>query len=268
MSASRKTLSHLTPVADQIQECISSIRKEPAEAQHRLALAQLYMATRDWQKASDQLERAAQLAPACIPLATAYREVIRCELFREQVFAGTRLPSMPEAAPGWLSMLASALHQQALGELEQAAQIRAQAFEEAEACSFDVDDQPATWLADADSRLGPVCELFMDREYHWVPFSQIAVLETQAPEDLRDLFWLPCSVQMRDGQSFSALMPCRYPQDLPADEDDILLCRKTAWRDAGQDTWLGSGQKVLVTDSGEFPALSVRSIVNTTSSSD
>lgn len=268
MSVSRKSLNHETPVAEQIQECISSIRKEPAEVKHRVALAQLYMAARDWQKASDQLERAAQLAPVCMPLAAAYRETIRCEMLRDQVFAGARLPSMPDAAPRWLSALASALHQQALGGLEQAAQIRSQAFEEAEACRFEVDGKPATWLADADSRLGPVCELFMDQEYHWVPFSDIAVLETQAPEDLRDLFWLPCSVQMRDGQSFSALMPCRYPQDLPEEEDALLLCRKTGWRDAGQDIWLGSGQKVLVTDSDEFPALSVRRIVNHELSSD
>ena len=169
---------------------------------------------------------------------------------------------MQASAPGWLSLLASALHQQALNNLEQAAHIRTQAFDAAEACSFEINGQPAAWLADGDSRLGPVCELFMDREYHWVPFSDIAVLETEAPEDLRDLFWLPCRVQLLDGQSFSALMPGRYPQDLAVDEDDILLCRKTQWRDAGQDTWLGMGQKLLMTDSGEFPVLSIRSIVN------
>lgn len=267
MLPNRKQLNHDIPLTDQIQECISSIRQEPAEVKHRVALAQLYMATRDWQKASDQLERAAQLAPACIPLAAAYREAIGCEIFRDQVFAGARLPSMLDAAPRWLNILASALHQQA-NDPEQSAHLRSQAFDEAEACSFEINGQSATWLADADSRLGPVCELFMDREYHWVPFSDISVLETEAPEDLRDLFWLPCSVQMRDGQSFSALLPCRYPQNLPEDEDDILLCRKTDWRDAGQGTWLGSGQKVFVTDSDEFPALSVRRIVNKELSSD
>lgn len=263
MLPSRKPLNHGMPVADQIQECMSSIRKEPAEEKHRVALAQLYMATREWKKASDQLERAAQLAPACIPLAAAYGEAIRCEMIRGEVLAGQRLPAMPASAPGWLSLLASALQQQAMNDLEQAAQLRAQAFDAAEACSFEINGQPAAWLADGDSRLGPVCELFMERECHWLPFSDIAVLETEAPEDLRDLFWLPCRVQLVDGQSFSALLPSRYPQDLAVDEDDILLCRKTQWRDAGQDTWLGMGQKLLVTDSGEFPVLSVRSIVNT-----
>lgn len=262
MSSSQKALNHDIPITDQIQECISSIRKEPAEVKHRVALAQLYMATREWQKAADQLERAAQLSPSCIPLAAAYNEAIRCEMLRCQVLAGERLPTIPESAPGWLSMLASALHQQALNNLELAAQARSQAFDQAEACSFEINGQPAAWLADADSRLGPVCELFMNGEYHWIPFSNIAVLEMEAPVDLRDLFWLPCSVQMTDGQSFSALIPCRYPEGPSADEDDVLLCRKTDWHDAGENTWVGAGQKILVTDSDEFPVLSVRRVLN------
>ena len=264
MLASRKALNHHIPVAHQIRDCISSIRKEPAEEKHRVALAQLYMATRDWQKASDQLERAAQLAPACIPLAAAYCEAIRCEVVRGKVLAGERQPAVSDSAPDWVSMLVSALQPQALNEVEQAARIRSQAFDEADACSFEVNGQPAAWLADADSRLGPVCELFMNGEYHWVPFADIAVLQMEPPEDLRDLFWLPCSVQLLDGQSFSALMPCRYPQDLLAEDDDLLLCRKTQWRDAGPDAWLGAGQKVFVTDRGEFPVLSVRSMANKT----
>ena len=264
MLPNRKPLNHHIPVADQIQDCMASIRKEPAEVKHRVALAQLYMATREWHKASAQLERAAQLAPACIPLAAAYGEAMRCESLRDEVFAGTRLPTMPASAPGWLNQLASALQQQASNDLEQAAQVRAQGLDTAPACGFEVNGQPAAWLADADSRLGPVCELFMEREYHWLPFADIAVLEAEAPEDLRDLFWLPCSVQLLDGQSFSALMPARYPQDPASDEDDsILLCRMTQWRDAGQDTWLGSGQKLLVSDNDEFPMLSIRRLVNT-----
>lgn len=261
MSVSR-ILNHDTPVVEQIQECISSIRREPAAVTRRVALAQLYMAVRDWQKAADQLERAAQLAPACIPLATAYREAIRCEMFRDQVFAGARVPSVSDAAPRWLNSLASALHQQALGELEQAAQIRAHAFAEAETCRFHVDEQPATWLADADSRLGPVCELFMHGQYHWIPFTSIATLAMEAPVDLRDLFWAPCSVQLLDGQAFHALLPCRYPADQSEEEDDLLLGRRTQWRDLGADTWIGGGQKILIGDDREFPILTVRSIVN------
>ena len=154
---------------------------------------------------------------------------------------------MPDAAPRWLSALASALHQQALDGLEQAAQIRSQAFEDAEACRFEVDGKPATWLADADSRLGPVCELFMDQEYHWVPFSDIAVLETQAPEDLRDLFWLPCSVQM------TALVQCPDALSLSAGSAGRGRCPPAVSQDrlarCGAGHLARVSQKVLVTDS-------------------
>lgn len=260
---SQKALNHDLPVADQIQECISSIRKDPADVKYRVALSQLYMATRQWQKASDQLERAAQIAPACLPLAAAYNEAIRCEMLRSRVFTGERSPTIQESAPGWLKMLTSALREQASNNLEQATQMRNQAFDEAAVCRFEVDGQSVAWLADADSQLGPVCELFMDGDYHWIPFSGIAALKLEAPMDLRDLFWMPCSVQLVDGQAFHALMPSRYPDNQAADSDDnALLCRKTEWHEIGHETWIGVGQKTLIADNAEFPILSVRSVVN------
>ncbi|SDT88585.1 type VI secretion system accessory protein TagJ [Halopseudomonas salegens] len=262
MQSTRKILNHEMPLAEQIEETVSTIRKEPAEVKHRVALAQLYMASRQWQQATAQLERAAQLAPACMPLAAAYNEAIRCEMLRNKVLAGESLPAMLDGAPAWVNTLASALHLLSLNDVAQAAQMRDDAFDAAQACRFEINGQAAEWLADADSRLGPVCELFMNGAYYWVPLSDIAELEAEAPVDLRDLFWLPCSVKLVDGQAFSALMPCRYPDEDGQGGDDTLLCRKTEWQELGSDTWVGLGQKIFVSDSGEFPALSVRSLVN------
>lgn len=262
MSLSNKTLDHGMPIIEQIQESMAAIRKSPAEARHRVALAQLYMASREWQKAVAQLECAATLSPACIPLAGAYTQAIECEQLREKVLSGERSPEMFETAPGWFATLLSALHALAKGDSVKAADLRERAFDEAEVCAVEINDEPALWLADADSRLGPICELFVEGKYHWVPFSDISMLEADAPQDLRDLFWLPCHVKMRDGRSFSALMPCRYPGQCTTESDDILLCRRTEWVDAGEGGWVGAGQKLLITDKGEYSMLALRSLVN------
>lgn len=262
MLPNRKALDHEMQIADQIQECMSSIRKEPTEIKHRVALAQLYMASRQWSQASAQLERAAHISPSCIPLAGAYCEAIRCEMLREKVFAGERLPATLESAPNWVNTLASCLQLLAANNLDEATQMREQAFDEADACPVEIDGQPGAWISDADSRLGPVCELFMDGDYYWVPFSSIARLDAEPPTDLRDLIWLPCAVQLTNGQNVHALMPARYPGEQDLHDEDALLCRKTGWTEIDNDAWAGSGQKVLISDNGEYPILSIRTLVN------
>ena len=37
--------------------------------------------------------------------------------------------------------------------------------------------------------------------------------------------------------------------------------RKTDWRDGGESFFIGDGQRLLATDSGEFPLLEVQTIV-------
>jgi type VI secretion system protein ImpE len=39
-----------------------------------------------------------------------------------------------------------------------------------------------------------------------------------------------------------------------------VLARKTDWTDLGDDFYLGSGQRMLATDAGEYPLLDVRTI--------
>jgi type VI secretion system protein ImpE len=38
------------------------------------------------------------------------------------------------------------------------------------------------------------------------------------------------------------------------------MARGTTWHDVGEDTWLGSGQRMWVTDQGDYAQLDVRCI--------
>ena len=53
-------------------------------------------------KALEQLQLCAQLDPSCEPMARAYREAIRCEVLRAEVFAGKKSPfSWASPRNGW-----------------------------------------------------------------------------------------------------------------------------------------------------------------------
>ena len=52
------------------------------------------------------------------------------------------------------------------------------------------------------------------------------------------------------------MIPTRYPGCEASEDGQILMARKTEWRDLGDDRWAGLGQRVLVTDAGEVTCLS------------
>ncbi len=114
------------------------------------------------------------------------------------------------------------------------------------------------WLMDGDARLGPVCELIVNGNYFWVPFSAIASIRFQAPASVTDLVWRHAMVQLVDGTEQVCQIPARYPLETGAD-DRFLLARTTEWQplDAEGIHYLGAGQKVWLSGEQEFALLTL-----------
>ena len=71
---------------------------------------------------------------------------------------------------------------------------------------------------------------------------------------------MPGRFTWANGGETVGLIPARYPGSQAAADPLVQLGRKTEWRDCGEETWLGSGQRMLATDRGEFSLLDVRRI--------
>jgi len=146
------------------------------------------------------------------------------------------------------------------GQFAAAADVRARAFEAAPAVAGTLDGQPFEWIADADSRLGPLLEVILDGKYYWVPFSRIARMEMDKPTDLRDLVWTPMRFVWTNGGAVTGHVPVRYAGTENAPDDALKLARSTTWQEAAPDCFLGLGQRVLATDAGDHPLLECRAI--------
>jgi type VI secretion system protein ImpE len=96
--------------------------------------------------------------------------------------------------------------------------------------------------------------------YAWVPYARIRELKFEAPTDLRDKVWAPVQITWSNGGEAIGFVPCRYPGSERAQDPDVVLARKTEWIDLGHDCFIGSGQRMLVTDAGEYPLLDIRTI--------
>lgn len=245
---------------DALAELQAQVRKEPANAKYRIFLFQLLAVLGQWERALNQLNVLGDMDASSLPMVQTYREAIRCETLRAEVFAGHRSPLVFGAPEPWMALLLEAARLTGAGQHAPARAARDQAFESAATVSGTLDGQPFEWLADADPRLGPMLEAVVNGRYYWIPFQRIRSIELEQPADLRDYVWMPGRLTWANGGETVALIPARYPGSHAAADPLVQLGRKTEWRDCGDDTWLGLGQRMLATDQGEYSLLDLRRI--------
>lgn len=236
------------------------IRTNPSDAKLRIFLFQLLCVMGQWERALNQLKVASGLDPAALAMAQMYGEAVRCEAIRADVFAGRKSPMIFGEPDQWLALLIESLLVAGQGEPARAEELRLRAFDEADATAGVLNGQPFEWVADADSRLGPVLEAVINGRYYWVPFSRLSAVTLEEPEDLRDLVWMPAQFQFENGGQVIGLIPTRYPGSEKSEDGLILLARKTIWQEVAPDVHYGLGQRLLATDEGDVPLLDVREL--------
>jgi type VI secretion system protein ImpE len=243
------------------------IRAKPADVKLRVFLTQLLCVVGQWERALNQLTVAAELDALAVPMKQVYGEAIRCEGLRADVFAGKRTPMIFGEPDEWLALLIESLLRAGRGEADAAEQLRLRAFDQAPATPGRMDGTAFEWLADADMRLGPVLEAFVNGKYYWIPFARLSHIKIEPPEDLRDYVWTPAHLQFSNGGESLALIPTRYPESQASNQGEIQLARKTEWQEIRTDVWTGLGQRILGTDAGDHALMDIREIVFESSTS-
>ena len=250
--------------AGRLQEALvaleGQVRSEPADAKLRVFLFQLLAVMGDWERALSQLNVAAELDAINLLMAQVCRAALNCEALRSEVFAGKRSPLIFGEPDEWIGWLVQANQMVAEGKYQGAQKLRERAFEAAPAIAGSIDNQKFEWIADADSRLGPVLEAIIDGKYYWVPFTAIKRIRIESPSDLRDVVWSPVHFTWTNGGESAGFIPTRYPGSESSEDSAIELSRKTEWAEHPGDTYLGLGQRVFATDIDEFPLMQVRQV--------
>jgi type VI secretion system protein ImpE len=248
----------------QLDEALAAVedqvRAAPADAKPRVFLFQLLAVMGDWERALTQLNVAAELDPLNLLMAQVCRSALHCEALRGEIFAGKRSPLVFGEPEEWVGLLVQANELIARGEYQASQKLREAAFEAAPATAGSADDRRFEWIADADSRLGPLLEAIVEGRYYWVPFTAIKEIQIEAPTDLRDLVWLPAHFTWINGGQTPGLIPTRYPGSESSEENAIRMARKTEWIEHPGDVYLGLGQRMFATDDGELPLLQIRQL--------
>jgi type VI secretion system protein ImpE len=239
------------------------VRQDPSSSELRVFLFQLLSVMGQWDRAVTQLDVAGDLDAGALAMVQMYREAVKCERLRDAVFSGRTSPMVFGEPDEWLALLIEALLVSGTPRAGEAQSLRARALEVAPPSAGTIDGQPFEWIADADARLGPVCEAVINGRYYWVPFSRLSRLDIEAPTDLRDVVWMPAHFAFTNGGEAVGVIPTRYPGSETSADPLIRLARKTIWIETGPDTYVGEGQRLFATDAAEFAVMDVRSILFT-----
>lgn len=238
-----------------------AIRSDPSKVELRIFLFQLLSVLGQWDRAITQLNVAADMDSDALLMAQVYRPALNCEVLRANVFQGKRTPLIFGEPLEWMVWLTQVPGHMAAGNLKAAAELRDQAFESAPAISGRIDGQAFTWIADADTRLGPTLEAVVNGKYYWIPFERIREIRIDQPVNLRDVVWATATFTWANQGQAVGLIPSRYPGSEEAEDSSLRMGRKTDWRDPGNNLVSGIGQRMLATDQGEYPILEIREIV-------
>ncbi len=253
----------------------NEVRRNPADFKNRVFLFQLLVVTGQWERALTQLNLTGELDAIALAMVQTYREALRCEVFRQQVFAGKRMPLVFGQPQEWVAHLLESFRLLADGKFPESKRLRDTAFQAAPARTGTIlvgkgldkgkdeaepQGEPFQWIADADPRLGPVLEAIINGKYYWVPLENVRELTIDPPADLRDVVWMPAHFEWINGGETVALLPTRYSGSESSPDPQIRLARKTEWNEAAPDLFVGMGQRMLATDAGEYPLMEVRKI--------
>jgi type VI secretion system protein ImpE len=239
-----------------LAELQAQVRKQPADPKLRIFLFQLLSVMGQWDRALTQLKVAGEMDANAATMMATYKEVIRCEMLRAEVFAGKQKPLLFGKPAEWMALLVEALRLTG----DDAAKLREQALEGAPTTSGAVDDKPFEWISDADQRIGPMLEAIVNGRYYWIPFGRLSEVRIEKPADLRDIAWTPAYLTFANGGETVGLIPTRYPGTEKSSNAALLMARGTDWSEAPGGTYVGLGQRLLATNETEHALMDIRQI--------
>jgi len=243
-----------------LAELLKEVKTKPADAKLRVFLFQLLSVKGDWDRALVHLNVAKDLDPSAVLMAEVCRPALEAEALRADIFAGKKTPLLLGEPDEWVGWLLEANKLFSQGHFAGAQELRDKAFDAAPATSGSINGQPFEWIADADTRFGPMLEAVISGKYYWVPFARISEITIEKPADLRDLVWTPAILTYSTGTPAVALIPTRYPGTEKSGDGQAMLARKTDWVEKGGIS-VGIGHRLFATDAGEVPLLEVRKLL-------
>jgi type VI secretion system protein ImpE len=244
-----------------IEQLNHDVRSRPTDTRQRTFLFELLCFAGDYQRAARQLDAIGHQSATADIGVQIYRNVLEAEASRQKLFTQGLRPHFLFPPPSYVQQHLEAMNRlrenrpaEAKALLEQAEQVRPQVPGQFEGQTFQD-------FRDVDDVLAPFLEIIMHNSYIWLPFDQIKQLIIPPPKHLRDLLWIPATVEAHLGPVGAVFLPVLYPGSSTHDNDQVKLGRMTDWQALGEGLARGCGQHLYLLDDSDRALLEIREIV-------
>ena len=237
---------------DAVAAANAAVRKAPADPAPRMLLAELLLFQGNLERADTLMDALTTMEPALAMPAAAFRQLVRAEQARRQVWNEGRVPDFLGDPSPHLRRILAALVQFRAGDVAGATRMLAEAEEARPPASGLEGEMPFTDFRDTDDFCSGFFEVLTTTgKCFWVPTERVAELEFHPPERPRDLFWRRATMSVRDGPDGDVYIPAIYVADQASQPDPIRLGRATDWVASEGAPTRGLGQRMfLVGDEG------------------
>jgi type VI secretion system protein ImpE len=241
-----------------IQAAIGSVKVAPQNIDGRLLLCDLLSVANQFERAEGHLDVILEQDSGLAAGIGLYRQLIRAEVARREVFQSGRTPEMVAGDSDTLP-----LHVRAAAALREGSGAEAGALlREAErvrpAVAGECDGTPFEELRDLDDVLAPCLEVLTSTgKYYWIAWERIHSLEFHPPKYVRDLLWRQTQMVIRDGPDAVVYVPVLYPGSHRSTDSGLRIGRKTEWVEGEGGVTTGVGQRTLLVGDEDKPILSI-----------
>lgn len=237
---------------DAVAAANAAVRKAPADPAPRMLLAELLLFQGNLERADTLMDALTAMEPGLALQAAAFRQLVRAEQARRQIWTEGRVPEFLGEPSPHLKRILAALVTLRAGDAAEAARMLHEAEEHRPPAAGAEGSVPFTDFRDADDLCSGFFEVLTTTgKCFWVPTERVASVEFHAPERPRDLYWRRASMSVRDGPDGDVYIPVIYAADATSQPDPIRLGRATDWVGGDGAPMRGLGQRVfLVGDEG------------------
>lgn len=243
-----------------IEQLNQDVRAHPTDIHPRTFLFELLCFAGDYERAARQLDVIGRQSATAEIGVQVYRHILAAEEARYRLFTHGLRPNFLFDPPPYLHQHLEAVNRlrenrpaEARVLLEQAEQARPRVAGQLAGQSFDD-------FRDVDDVLAPFLEVVVHDHYIWLPFEQIKQLTISPPKQLRDLLWIPATIEAHPGPLGQVFLPVLYPGTAGHDNDQIKLGRATDWLALGEGLARGAGQHLFLLDDSDRALLEIREI--------
>jgi type VI secretion system protein ImpE len=216
----------------------AAVRRAPTDIGARVLLAELLAFSGNIERADVVLDACSDLDPSAAIVVAEFRQLLRGELARRQLFSDGRVPEFlgePTAAQRASLAAIVALRN---GNPAEAAKLAAEAEEARPHPTGTAGSTTFSDMRDADDLLASCFEVITTTgKYFWIPPERVLLLEFHPAKRPRDLFWRRATMQVADGPDGDVYLPTTYPpttmETATAMTDALKLGRATDWHQAG-----------------------------------